>query len=496
MQRLPVSFFAIDEAHCVSSWGHDFRPEYTKLGNLKTIFPNIPVIALTATANAQTKVDIVQQLNLQQPQIFAASFDRPNLSITVRRDVKTKERDNQIIAFIRARPHEAGIIYCLSRKNCENLAATLQAAGITSAVYHAGLLTAERHKTQTDFIQDKVQVVCATIAFGMGIDKSNVRYVVHYNVPKSLEGYYQEIGRAGRDGLKSDTVFYFGYGDLKTLRSFASDSNQSESNLDKLKHVQLFAEAIGCRRRVLLRYFGEVVETDCGNCDICNPSLLQWLLAAVPDVPPTAKSKNTASAGYSNDVFEELRQLRRQIADSENMPAYIVFSDATLKDMANKQPRTREQFLAISGVGQNKLEKYGQQFLSFFNDRIKNHYTSEVSHVQEVSKPPKNLPKTLSGSTYATTLELLNSGLTVEQIAQERSLNINTIYSHVEVLYRDNKITDIADFVTQAEIHLIEQFMRGATTRPTLKEIFTYFDSGLAYHKIKLALIYLDKRDK
>lgn len=269
LKKLPVSLFAIDEAHCVSSWGHDFRPEYTKLGSLKTNFPNVPLIALTATANLQTQTDIIKQLNLVNPDVFIASFDRPNLSITVRPEVNLKQRVEEIIAFVKTRSQEIGIIYCLSRNKCDDLAQTLRTNGINAASYHAGLLASERYNVQDQFIQDKVHVVCATIAFGMGIDKSNVRYVIHFNPPKSIEGYCQEIGRAGRDGLASDTIMYFSYADFKILSSFGN--NQSQSNLEKLRQVKNFAKANVCRRKILLTYFGEAPQSNCGNCDICNP---------------------------------------------------------------------------------------------------------------------------------------------------------------------------------------------------------------------------------
>ena len=365
LKRLPISMFAIDEAHCVSSWGHDFRPEYTKLSSLKNNFPHIPVIALTATANLQTQTDIIKQLHLIDPKLFVASFDRPNLSITVKLEIKSKERTDEITAFVKKRHTETGIIYCLSRNSCDKLAQTLQSKGVKAASYHAGLSSDERDKTQESFIQDKIQVVCATIAFGMGIDKSNVRYVIHFNVPKSIEGYYQEIGRAGRDGLPSDTLMYFSYGDLKTLRSFATESNQSQLNLEKLKQVQRFAEASSCRRRILLSYFGETSEYDCGNCDVCSPlEAIQLTSSFKTDFKSSTTIKSTDS--FSVEIFEDLRKLRRQIADAEKFPAYIVFSDVTLKDMASKRPQTIQQMLDISGVGQKKLEKYGHQFLAYF----------------------------------------------------------------------------------------------------------------------------------
>lgn len=483
LRDMHISLFAIDEAHCISQWGHDFRPEYTQMGILHQLFPQVPIIALTATADKITREDIIKQLHLNQPRIFISSFDRPNLSLTVKRGYQQKEKSKAILDFIARHPGESGIIYCMSRSKAETVAQMLQKQGIKSAVYHAGLSPARRDEAQDDFINDRVQVVCATIAFGMGIDKSNVRWVIHYNLPKSIESFYQEIGRAGRDGMESDTLLFYSLGDLVMLSKFATESSQQEINLEKLHRMQQYAESDICRRRILLNYFGETMDHDCGNCDVCrNPPerfdgtiIVQKALSAIArtnqqigthmlidilkgsanqelidkgydklktyaagrDIPARdwqdyllqmlnlgyfeiaynennhlkitesgqkvlfgkesamlvvikreefvpAKEKRKKKAkeevlfptpvtfGNENkDLFEELRILRKKLADQQAIPAYIVLSDKTLHLIATQQPTTIEAFGNINGIGEYKKEKYGKEFIELIKKVLK-----------------------------------------------------------------------------------------------------------------------------
>jgi ATP-dependent DNA helicase RecQ len=574
IKSLDVSLIAIDEAHCISMWGHDFRPEYTQMSVLKKNFQDIPVIALTATADKLTRSDISTQLALKNPKNFLDSFDRPNIHLSV---LPGKKRYQIISDFIRQRPDKAGIIYCLSRKSTEQIASKLKAGGIKAEHYHAGMSADARSKVQDSFINDKTLVICATIAFGMGIDKSNVRWVIHYNLPKNIEGYYQEIGRSGRDGLKSEALLFYSFRDVINLKGFNEDSSQKEVLNAKLQRMQDYAEAVTCRRKILLSYFNEIREENCGNCDVCqNPpasfdgtlisqkalSAVVRLNESVPtgvviDVLKGSSKQEILEKGYDKiktwgagadirydnwqqyllqmlhqglidiaydenqalkitdvgknvlfngkkvamvkpgdykqykeqkekeikkkpkklqmeeDLFENLRKLRRTVADSKGVAAYLVFSDATLKEMASSKPITANELLAVSGVGEHKLMEYGDIF---------------IKEITEFKIKEKD-----KGSTYLKTLELLKKGVSVEQISKERDLNPVTIYSHIAHLYEKGEAVDLIQFMTSDELETIIEAIDNVGNRQGLKPVFEYLKEEIDYFKIRLAMAHYNK---
>lgn len=522
---LKVSLFAIDEAHCISQWGHDFRPEYSQLGNLHELFPDVPIMALTATADKITRSDIIEQLRLQNAETFISSFDRPNLSLDVRRGYSAKEKLRTITNLIQRHRGDSGIIYCLAKKTTETVAEKLRKEGFSVGVYHAGLPTDERNRIQEDFINDRIQVVCATVAFGMGINKSNVRFIVHYNLPKTIENYYQEIGRGGRDGLPCETILFYNLQDIITLRHFAEESGQREINTEKLQRMQEYAEAQICRRRILLNYFGETSDMNCCNCDVCQTppttfdgtELVQKALSAIirtdeqigftlaidilhgnfspelvsrgynqiktfaagRDVPVrdwrdyllqmlqmgyieiaynednhlhvtplgqdvlhgkakvqlvvvsreartrgrqkqnAEEATTTASATTEHmELFEQLKTLRKEIANENNYPAYVVMSDKSLHALATDMPTTLSAFGNTYGIGEHKCNTYGERFIGLIQQYVSAHQksqTPDVSVTPETPAEPKEKKKkiknqiTIKGVCYNIDLDIWES---------------------------------------------------------------------------------------
>lgn len=392
LKHMQISLFAIDEAHCISQWGHDFRPEYTQLGTLREKFPNVPIMALTATADKITRHDIMEQLHLKDAREFVSSFDRPNLSLSVKRGYKTAEKMHFILNFIKARPLDSGIIYCLSRKTTEKVAADLRKKGINAAPYHAGLSPMERNMTQEQFKDDQIAVVCATIAFGMGIDKSNVRWVIHYNMPKSIENFYQEIGRAGRDGAPAETILFYSLADIIQLTEFARQSGQMDINIDKLQRMREYAESGVCRRRILMNYFGEQTDHDCGNCDICNnppqrfdgTRYIQMALSAI---------KRTNESIRISTVIEILKGMRSPSIvrnGYDNLKTFGVGRDVSTNDWQDYLLQMLQMgFFEIAYNDGNKLK-----ITDIGNDVLFGRKTAQLCVIdRQVNEEPRKKPK-------------------------------------------------------------------------------------------------------
>ena len=623
LKEVNVSLFAIDEAHCISEWGHDFRPEYRKLKTLRKRFPAVPIIALTATATPKVRNDIVSELKFKGHNTYVASFDRKNLFYRIK---PKKDTYAHLLQYLRENRGKSGIIYCQSRKTVDTLSKKLKKAGFSSLPYHAGLTDKVRSKNQEMFIKDDVQIIVATVAFGMGIDKPNVRFVVHYDLPKNLESYYQETGRGGRDGLECDCILFFGHGDRYKIEYFINKMGKKQERdiaLVQLRDMIDYCEANSCRRKVMLKYFGEELEDDnCGSCDVClepkemfdGTEAAKKLLLCVEDLDqrfgmtyvidvlvgaktkkiiasrhtmlktystgreysksqwqsiaremvrlevlgvegarypllklnpkgmavlggsefvqitkpadevkisvkenragtasksrsisksktkPKSKSKSTATKALNatdSELFERLRVLRKTLANRANLPPYIIFADTSLRQMAAKRPKTQQEFLKITGVGEHKLEKYGGTFLAEIADFCENDGKPNKSNKPNLEKPIKRSPKIpnisksrsvnpdVMSATVMETLELYKQHMSVEEIAHIRNLTQSTIAEHMEILVQAKKIDSIDHMVDLDKQRMIENAINDVGNK-FLSRIKAKLGDDYSYGEIKL----------
>jgi ATP-dependent DNA helicase RecQ len=588
LKTLNVVQIAIDEAHCISQWGHDFRPEYLMLAGLKNEFQGVPVIALTATADKLTQKDILEKLNLHQPQVFISSFNRENITYRVH---AKQNSFGQLLHFLSQRKDDSGIIYCLSRKSTESLAADLKEEGYAAEAYHAGLSNEIKARNQEAFLKDEVKIMVATIAFGMGINKSNVRYVVHIDLPKNIEGYYQETGRAGRDGLPSDALLLYSPGDAVKLKSFAMVDNNAEQSaimLKKLDDMVAYCQLHACRRQYLMQYFDEPFPDNCGSCDYClseftkfdGTLIAQKALSAVArlkerfgstyvvdflrgsksvKIREEHKEIKTYGAGadisrpdwirYFNElvargylrisddgfhilkltpksdavlkgtekveliaaqVFEEaeqeeiafdtdlmhlLRMQRQEIAMRENLPAYIILSDATLLEIATYLPQNMDELHLISGFGDVKLARYGRDFLNAINAYSKEH--GLISKMDQKAKKRERKPKAKTervSDTFKATYNLYREGKTIAEIATERGLSPTTIEGHLSNFIQTGEL-DITEFVIAEKIPIIQNAVEsyGDEKLSPLKEIL---GDDYTYGEIKAVIAWLNYKQK
>ncbi|MFA6100159.1 MAG: RecQ family ATP-dependent DNA helicase [Patescibacteria group bacterium] len=479
LQSVQISLFAIDEAHCISEWGHDFRPEYCGLKVLRDLFPSTPMMALTATANARVQEDIVSQLKLGNGRVFRSSFDRPNLTYRV---LPKKRSFDRLVQEIRERPGQAVIVYCFSRKRTEKIAADLCVNGIKAAAYHAGLKADERTRIQDAFIRDQVPVICATIAFGMGIDKPDIRLIAHMDLPKSVEGYYQETGRAGRDGLPSECLLFYSNGDRAKHNYFIRDVQDPAERARayrQLDEIVRYCEQDGCRRAFLLNYFGEKYSpTNCGACDACSPKaeIKEFTNIEVPE--------------FDHELFELLRVVRRNLANAHNVPPYVIFGDRTLQDMARWYPQSLEGMSHVFGIGREKLSQYGAEFVGAIRAY------AEPKGIEErkanvVNSFGRTRTVRTTSDTILATVQLFKEKMSIESIAAMRCIKVSRVLYHLENALMQGMELDASHLVFPADrLSRIEQAFdeSGSDLLAIAREIL---GESYAYDEIRLGRLIL-----
>lgn len=491
LKSLTVSLIAVDEAHCISEWGHDFRPDYRHLSLLKEHFPATPLVALTATATYKVREDIVNQLQLQKAQHFISSFNRPNLHISI---MEKKQAFPKLLKLLARYKNESVIIYCFSRNDTEMIASQLRANHFKARAYHAGMGAKDRTAVQDLFIKDEVNIIVATIAFGMGIDKPDVRLVVHHTFPKTLEGYYQEIGRAGRDGLPSECVMFYTYADVRKHEFFINqmeDDTLRRRAYEKLHAVVNFAQLSSCRKKYLLRYFGETLAGhNCNGCDVCLPQ--EKITEAPEQISATPVSRISKSGlSYNPELFEQLRALRKELAQREHVPPFIIFGDASLQEMAYYLPSDEESFGCISGVGAKKLEQYGAIFLAVVNSFAQKNNLAPMA-IPGKQQPAVAVKITSKPTPYEKTRAMIGQKVPLKMMAERQGLQVATIINHIERLVEAGADLDLHYLKPAGEKYELIKAAFALCGTDKLRPVFEFLNEEFPYNEIHLVRIIMN----
>ena len=482
LKTLNVSLIAVDEAHCISEWGHNFRPDYRNLSQLKDLFPSVPLIALTATATHKVREDIVNQLQLQSARVFISSFNRENLRVSV---TEKKQALPKLLHLLEKYRQESVIIYCFSRNETESIAASLNEHKFNARAYHAGLDAEERSLTQELFIKDQVNIIVATIAFGMGIDKPNVRLVVHFTYPKTLEGYYQEIGRAGRDGLPSECVMFYTYADTRKHEFFINqieDPELKQRAQDKLNVVSNYARLQTCRKKYLLQYFGEDLrENNCGGCDICVPEKETFVATQ-----SSSKKSKKGELPYNQNLFEKLRTLRRGLASEANVPSFVIFGDNSLQEMAYYFPQDAQAFSRITGVGAQKLERFAAVFVRLISDFVRENNIIPNPLPIFTRAPSTPVRGTKISPSLLRTKQCLQKKMSITETAKMVGYTPSTIIGHIEQLLELQESVDLNYLKLPANTYQYVKAVFQQHGKEKLKPVFEALQGKCSYDYLKL----------